>query len=320
MCGHYELVDKLLEPQDCSGLGELEIIKRLRGAWLGYAAYHPLQPCRGKDAAKAHTIDWLDFKCSLARAVLIAHRIIETIVRLGGGAVLAGRRVGGDGVAVGYATLVIRPDAHGVPGVMELNGACLSTQIDRDDDLTHSMMYPTGAGRQPDGAVGAGGGTGASREHSQTQRRKSPARKPSRQSGGAPRSNDDDDDDDGSADGRGSSSHRGRRQGPAPVAEATEAQQGEPMKPGVKFGVDVSGGSEAAGPQHKAPDDRDAEDGVAEHQELTDVKWNLVRQLFHQKHRRTAACKPLALACLVGGGTVAGWSVAMRQYCTTEVG
>eukprot|EP00198_Chlamydomonas_reinhardtii_P008649 XP_001697986.1 predicted protein [Chlamydomonas reinhardtii] len=229
MCGHYELVDKLLEPQDCSGLGELEIIKRLRGAWLGYAAYHPLQPCRGKDAAKAHTIDWLDFKCSLARAVLIAHRIIETIVRLGGGAVLAGRR------------------------------------IDRDDDLTHSMMYPTGAGRQPDGAVGAGGGTGASREHSQTQRRKSPAR---------------------------------RRQGPAPVAEATEAQQGEPMKPGVKFGVDVSGGSEAAGPQHKAPDDRDAEDGVAEHQELTDVKWNLVRQLFHQKHRRTAACKPLALACL----------------------
>ncbi|KAG2432387.1 hypothetical protein HYH02_012959 [Chlamydomonas schloesseri] len=252
MCGHYELVDRLLEQEDCSRLGELEIIKRLRSAWLGYTACHPLQPCRGKEPGKAHTIDWLDFKCSLARAVLIAHRIVETL-------------------------------------------------IERDErDLTHSMMFESVAGQQPDGAVGAAGSGAASREHSQAHgRRKAPVRKSSHQqvakSEATPMWNDGD----GSFDGRGSLSVHGQPQGSAPaaVAEATEKLEGGgPVKPGVKFGVDVLGGSQEAVKQLPAHDD--AEDGEAEHQELTEAKWDLVRQLFHKKHRRPAACKPLALACL----------------------
>ncbi|EFJ52883.1 hypothetical protein VOLCADRAFT_86312 [Volvox carteri f. nagariensis] len=80
MSGHYELVAQLLYRRSAAdtGLYELDIIRRLRTAWLGYTRYRPLQPVRS--GAKAHTIDWLDFKCSCARAVLIAHKVIETLI------------------------------------------------------------------------------------------------------------------------------------------------------------------------------------------------------------------------------------------------
>ncbi|GLI61786.1 hypothetical protein VaNZ11_004286, partial [Volvox africanus] len=78
MSGNVELVSKLLARRSTSGLFELDIIRRLRAAWLGYTRYRPLQV--GRSGAKAQTIDWLDFKCSCARAVLIAHKIIETLI------------------------------------------------------------------------------------------------------------------------------------------------------------------------------------------------------------------------------------------------
>ncbi|GIL62296.1 hypothetical protein Vafri_16581 [Volvox africanus] len=78
MSGNVELVSKLLARRSTSGLFELDIIRRLRAAWLGYTRYRPLQA--GRSGVKAQTIDWLDFKCSCARAVLIAHKIVETLI------------------------------------------------------------------------------------------------------------------------------------------------------------------------------------------------------------------------------------------------
>ncbi|GIM09512.1 hypothetical protein Vretimale_13384 [Volvox reticuliferus] len=78
MSGNVELVSKLLARRSTSGLFELDIIRRLRAAWLGYTRYRPLQIVRS--GAKAQTIDWLDFKCSCARAVLIAHKVVETLI------------------------------------------------------------------------------------------------------------------------------------------------------------------------------------------------------------------------------------------------
>ncbi|KXZ45832.1 hypothetical protein GPECTOR_50g626 [Gonium pectorale] len=75
MSGHCELVDQLLtNPQ----LVEYDIIRRLRAAWVGYKQYKPLQTWRSEH--DPHLSDWLDFKCSSARAVVIAHKVVETLV------------------------------------------------------------------------------------------------------------------------------------------------------------------------------------------------------------------------------------------------
>ncbi|PNW80738.1 hypothetical protein CHLRE_07g327750v5 [Chlamydomonas reinhardtii] len=76
MCGHVELVEKLLEPDELDdgevgGLSDIDAMAALAAGWLGYSAFHPLQPRRPAQAA-----DWLDLKSSLARAVLTAHRVV----------------------------------------------------------------------------------------------------------------------------------------------------------------------------------------------------------------------------------------------------
>ncbi|KAG2442062.1 hypothetical protein HYH02_009853 [Chlamydomonas schloesseri] len=76
MCGHVELVEKLLEPDDLDdgqvgGLSDTDAMTALASGWMGYSAFHPLQPRRPPQAA-----DWLDLKSSLARAVLTAHRVV----------------------------------------------------------------------------------------------------------------------------------------------------------------------------------------------------------------------------------------------------
>ncbi|KAG2502228.1 hypothetical protein HYH03_000714 [Edaphochlamys debaryana] len=79
MSGFWELVDKLLPRVGEPGLSETDIIKRLRTAWVGYIGFRPLQDWRA--GHHAQTQDWLDFKASTARAILIAHRVIDTLRR-----------------------------------------------------------------------------------------------------------------------------------------------------------------------------------------------------------------------------------------------
>lgn len=158
LTGHVELAGMLLDRMPNKLEYELLIIKRLVKAWNGYTSYglglmQPLQESRRQH----HTIDWLDYKSSCTRAVLIAHRVLQKLLTPPdaphAAAAAAGQQAGGEKAGAAGTGAARGGGATQAGGGLDLAGTAPAGG-DRGHAALHSDIHGGGGGspeHRPDG-------------------------------------------------------------------------------------------------------------------------------------------------------------------------